>query len=71
MSVRVHPTQGERNPHVQLVQLVIDHLTYAERYPRRMAALGRRLRVSATAALAIAIVDHVAEEFTIIPREHP
>lgn len=69
MPIRVHPAQGERDPHVRLTRLVIDHLFHAKRYPERMAVLAQRLRVSPTKALAIAITEHIIEEFTVTPRE--
>lgn len=49
-------------------RIILEHLQHARRYPKQIQDIASRLRISEDAALAVAISDHICEEFNLAER---
>ena len=52
----------------RVMRIAQDPIVYAGRHPTKLREIGRRLSISPEAALALAIADHVCEEFRLTER---
>jgi hypothetical protein len=58
----------ERPEMKRVCEIALDHIWFAERHRDHVAKSASLLGVSPQTALALAIADQVAEEFTLTPR---
>lgn len=60
-----HEITDER---ARLLDIIIEHLWFAEAHPDAVAEAAKRNNVSVQAAIACAIADHINDEFTLVLR---
>jgi hypothetical protein len=79
MTPRIKPARARREepkvsnrpkPLERIVQIVLEHLHFTRAQPAKVAQIARRLGVSHDSVLAIAIADHVVEEFNLDGASH-
>jgi hypothetical protein len=49
------------------MEIVQQHLMHQRRSPSQLREIAARLKITETAALSLAIADHLCDEFTLTP----